>query len=129
MTEYSEHVKAQVMAALMAEGPSAVAARFNIPLGTVKRWNADRQVIMRPVEGEVLERSDPERSAKKARIASLIIQHMESNLETLIHLSEWARSNDEWLCKQSASDVAILFGVVSDKTHRLLEAMVTTEGG
>lgn len=129
MTEYSEQIKAQVMAALMAEGPSAVAARFHVPLGTVKRWNAERTALMRPLEGDVLERIDPDRSAKKARIASLVIEHMESNLETLKHLSTWVRTHDDWLHKQSAGDVAILIGVVSDKTYRLLEAMVTTEGG
>jgi hypothetical protein len=120
----SEDIKAEVMAALVSEGPSAVAAQFGIPIGTVKRWNQERQALMRPGEQQIVERIDPDRSAKKQRIADLVVDHLEANLEALQKLTR-AIQDDDWLYKQSAGDVAILFGVVSDKTYRLLEAMVS----
>lgn len=122
----NEDSKAAAMAALVSEGPSAVAARFDLPLGTVKRWNQERQSLMHPDDQQIVERIDPDRSAKKQRIAELVVEHLESNLEALQKLTK-AIQDDDWLHKQSAGDVAILIGVVSDKTYRLLEAMVSAE--
>lgn len=110
--EYSDEVKAAVMAALMAgQSISSVAADYRIPEGTVKRWSAANREQLEPV-----------RSAKRERIGDLLIEYLELNLEAL---KAQARvfADAEWIKGQAASEVAVLHGVVADKGIRLLEAL------
>jgi transposase-like protein len=115
-TQYSDELKAQAMAALLTgQSVNAVAEAYNIPRGTVTSW-ASRANAQR---GDLLsERSDGQRE----RIGELIVDNIETMLETtkaMLHVLQ----DKDWLEKQSASEVAVLFGVIADKTYRLLEAM------
>ncbi len=119
---YSDETKAAVMAELAAgQGVGKVAKDYEIPVGTVKAWKR-RTKDERPVATE-----------KKEAIGDLLVQYLETNLRTLKAQSE-VFADPEWLKKQSASEVAMLHGVLTDKTVRLLEAMAppsgySTEGG
>lgn len=108
---YDDDTKAAVMAELAAgQGVGAVAKKYEIPAGTVKSWK-------KRLKGE-----QPVASEKKEAIGDLLVKYLETNLQTLRVQSEAFRDR-EWLARQSASEVAILHGVLTDKTVRLLEAL------
>ena len=58
----------------------------------------------------------------RERIGALIVDYLEQALETL---SAQARTfaDESWLRKQDASELAVLHGVLADKTIRILEAL------
>ena len=109
--EYDEQTKAAVMAALLTgQSISSVAKEYKIPEGTVKRWSASNRPAI-----------EPDRTAKK-EIGELIVGYVQDLLFTL--RAQQAVFRDEtWLRKQSASEVAVLHGVLADKGIRLLEAL------
>ncbi|GIV73552.1 helix-turn-helix domain-containing protein [Caldilinea sp.] len=107
---YPDEVKAQVMAALLAgQSVSAVAQEYNIPKGTVSNWKRKAHQAM---AGESLGRKS---------LDELLFAYVAENLATLREQVRVFRDRD-WLRGQSASEVAVLHGVLADKTIRLLEA-------
>jgi len=104
------------MAALLAgQSITSIAAAYRIPEGTVKRWSAN------------LDRTEyePERTTKK-EIGDLIVGYLSDLLVTLrAQLKVYA--DEKWLRQQSASEVAVLHGVLADKGIRLLEALAGDE--
>lgn len=126
MAEYSDQVKAQALAALLAgQSISEVARAFGVPLGTLKSWKqrhpdaTDRAVFV-----DALDASDA--STKRERIGALLMDYSIASLETLI-AQQKVFGSEEWLRKQSASEVAILHGVGFDKVVRLLESLTETD--
>lgn len=114
MTEYSDHIKAQALAALLAgQAPAQVAATFGIPIGTLKSWKS------RQKNGESVAVVATE---KRERIGQLLLEYLEMTLETL-KAQQVVFRDVEWLKKQSASEVAVLHGVAFDKAVRLLEGL------
>lgn len=114
-TEYSPEAKAAVMAALLAgQSVSSVAREYQIPKGTVSRWNRDKHTAI--VGGTP--RTDP----KKERIGELVLTYLEKSLEALIAQSE-VFADPKWIRKQSASELAVLHGVGVDKVFRIAEAL------
>lgn len=114
MTEYSEHIKAQALAALLAgQSPAQVAATFGIPVGTLKSWKSRQR------NGDGVATVATE---KKERIGDLLLDYLEEGLTTLREQVKVFRDAD-WLKKQSASELAVLHGVIADKQVRLLEAL------
>lgn len=110
--EYDEATKAAVMAALLTgQSVSVVASEYKIPLGTVKRWSAAAKEILEPV-----------RSAKKERIGELVLDNLEASLLFTKSMAD-VLNDAKWLKKQRASEIAVLYGVVQDKTYRVLEAL------
>lgn len=115
-TQYPDELKAQAMAALLTgQSVNAVAEQYNIPRGTVTSWasRANRE------RGDLLSEQS---NGKRERIGELIVDNIETMLETtkaMLHVLQEA----DWIEKQSASEIAVLFGVIADKTYRLLEAM------
>lgn len=110
--EYDEATKAAVMAALLAgQSVSVVASEYKIPLGTVKRWSASAKEMLEPV-----------RSAKKERIGELVLDNLEASLLFTKSMTD-VLNDAKWLKKQRASEIAVLYGVVQDKTYRVLEAL------
>ena len=108
---YDDVIKAQVLAALIAgQSISQVAQRYKIPVGTVKCWSARRDAVVEP------------KSTIKTRIGELLIGYLEESLFTATEQQRLFR-NEEWLKKQSASELAVLHGVSLDKAIRLLEAL------
>lgn len=111
---YSEETKAQVMAALLAgQSVSQAAETYKVPRGTVAAWSAEMN----------REQTDP--NTKKERIGILLIEYLEANLETLKAQQQVFR-DPTWLKQQSASEAAVLHGVLTDKAVRLLEALADT---
>jgi transposase-like protein len=120
MTDYSDNIKAQALAALIAgQSYTEVARAFGVPVGTLKSWKS------RDVAG--VDAGDAtSATVKKERIGALLLDYLVSTLETL-KAQQVVFGDAEWLKKQSASEVAILHGVLADKTIRLLEGLADTE--
>ncbi len=112
---YSDEQKAAVLAALLAgQSISEVAEQYRIPEGTIKHWSATKGTVHGAVE-----LVEPQ---KKAEIGDLILAYLRETLITLRDQQVFFRDKD-WLTKQSASEVAVLHGVSTDKAIRLLEAI------
>lgn len=110
---YDPEIKAAVLAALLTgQSINAVAKEYKVPAGTVKSWKSR----------ELSEKVATVATAKQADVGELLIKYMEQSLETLTEQHEVFRDG-EWLRQQSASDAAVLHGVLMDKLMRLLEAM------
>lgn len=115
---YNDETKAAVMAALLAgQSVSSVAREYKIPKGTVSDWK-------RKAAGEA---SGAKPTQKRAAIGDLLVDYLETNLHTLKEQSRLF-SDHEWLRGQDASQLAVLHGVVADKTVRLLEALGGSDG-
>lgn len=100
------------MAALLAgQSVSVVAEEYKIPVGTVKRWSAGAK-----------EKLEPVRTQKKERISELIADNIEAALETTRAMLDVIK-NPEWIKKQTASELGVLYGIIQDKTYRILEAL------
>lgn len=107
-SKHSDEVKAAVIAAFLAGSSiSQVVSEYNVPKSTAVRWRK-----------EALNLSDEQAED----IGDLLLRYLSTNLETLRSQAETFR-NERWLLTQSASDVAVLHGVMADKAIRLMEAM------
>ena len=113
---YPEATKAAVMAALL-EGQSVnqVAKDFDIPKGTVSGWKRKSTDGVAPLTTQ-----------KRERIGELLFSYLATALETLEAQARMFKDED-WLKKQNAADVAVLHGVVTDKSIRLLEALAASQ--
>ena len=110
---YSDEVKAAVMAALLAgQSSSQIAATYHIPQTTIRAWKS------RQHNGEGVATVTTE---KKTRIGDMLIDLLETEIETLKHLSIAAR-DERWLKLQHAEGMAVFSGVKYDKVARILEA-------
>ena len=109
---YSDETKAAVVAALLqGQSISSVAKEYQIPKGTVSGWKRGKGIGGRA-----------RATQKSEHIGNLVIEYLSTNLETLKAQAE-AFNNKDWLEKQTASDAAVLHGVMTDKAVRLLEAL------
>jgi hypothetical protein len=109
---------AAVAALLVGQTPAEVAAAYNAPESTVRSWKS------RELAGSgALAAAGPEAQEK---IGTLLVEYLTESLSTL---KEQLRvfSDEAWLKKQSASEAAILHGVIADKALRLLEAFGANE--
>jgi transposase-like protein len=117
-TEYSSETRAAVMAALLTgQSIPAIAREYNVPRGTVYGWK--RQVF------SVVPDDAASDATQKGEIGDLLLGYLTSALKTLKIQVEFF-SDKQWLAKQDASEVAVLHGVLADKTVRLLEALSTS---
>lgn len=120
MTEYSEQIKAQALAALLAgQAPAQIAATLGIPIGTLKSWKS------RLKNGDGVATVATE---KRERIGDLLLDYLVTTLETL-KAQQVVFADADWLKKQSAGELAVLHGVSVDKAVRLLEALTDDSGG
>lgn len=109
--EYDEATKAAVMAALlMGQSINYVAKEYKIPRGTVATWSRN------------LQRDHSVSTEKRERIGNLIIDNVEAELSTMIAMQN-VFTDEKWLRKQRASELAVLYGVIKDKNMRVLEAL------
>lgn len=113
--ERDEATKAAVMSALLTgQSINYVAREYKLPRGTVAQWSRD------------LSRVRTGTYEKRERIGQLIIDNVEAEFETMIAMQD-VFTNEEWLKKQSASELAVLYGVIKDKAIRVLEALPDRE--
>lgn len=106
---YTDDEKAAALADVVMLGPGAVAAKYDVPLGTLKTWQREYEIVHDP-------------SAKKGRIELLAMTYLESSFQALI-AQAYVISQPEYIERQPAGELAILHGVVADKAVRLLDAI------
>jgi hypothetical protein len=112
---HDETIRAEAMAALLAgQSISYVAKEYKLPRGTVSAWSRN------------LPRNHTVSTEKRERIGQLIIDNVEAEFETMIAMQD-VFTDKEWLKKQSASELAVLYGVIKDKAIRVLEALPDAE--
>lgn len=106
---YSEEFKAAVLADVLLIGPGATAAKHGIPRSTLSEWQKTYNIV-----------HDPQ--SKKARVLDLAVTYLEANLQALT-AQAYVASQPEYIERQPAEGLAILHGVMADKSVRLLEAI------
>jgi len=110
---YADEERAAALADIVLLGTGAVAAKYGIPLGTLKTWQQEYQIVHDP-------------SVKKSRIEALAMNYLEASLQAL-SAQAYVISKPEYIERQSAGELAILHGVVADKAVRLLDALGRAE--
>lgn len=105
------------MGALLAgQGVNETARALNLPKATVSRIKSE-------ITREKLEQVG---TAREERLIDLVMDYVSTNLRTLKAQSiEVGRAN--YIKKQSASEIAVLHGVLADKTVRILAAIEPVE--
>lgn len=132
-TVYSAETKAAAMAALLeGQAISKVASDFRVPSGTVKAWSAGSRLLAAGAISAAVDQVGTQPVAsdatqKKEEIGRLLLEYLRTNLETLQTQSVIFR-DPVWLARQSAEGAAVLHGVLTDKTIRLLEALSAATG-
>lgn len=112
----SEDIKRAVIAALLTgQAAAKVAEETKVSVSTVYR--------IRKTIGPELERMKQEwREEIQIQLFNTIVETQRTLRDQLEVLR-----NPQWLIKQSASELAILHGVLHDKQLRLLEALTSAE--
>lgn len=113
-----DSTRAAVMGALLeGQGVSQIARDLKLAKSTVSR-------IKNQILPEQLEQVGTE---KRDKITALIEAHLETSLTCANELAKKAATNQKWFFKQSAGEIAVLYGVLSDKAIRILEAIEPDE--
>lgn len=111
--QYSDEVRAEVVAALLAgQGVNEISRRYKIPKATVSRLK----------NGLAVEQLEQVETQKKERLTDLIEAHLSESLKAATSLAKKVASNESWFIKQNAADIGVLFGILTDKSIRILEA-------
>jgi hypothetical protein len=101
-------VQAQVMAMLLAgQGVLDVARELDLPKQTVSTIGA------RMARMDIL---------RESRIETLLYEYLQENLTTLAAQSRFART-ESWLKEHGPETLAVLHGVMADKTCKILAAI------
>lgn len=110
------------MAALLTgQSVSSLAREYKIPKGTISGWKERAHNVVAGV-ATVATPDDPKKNPPKGDIGALLLDYLQAALRTLKSQVE-VFGDREWLKKQPASEVAVLHGVIADKTVRLLEGI------
>ena len=100
--------KAAIIGALLTgESVSKLAEEFGISRTTIYRWKKESPELQ---------------NVTQKNIGDLLLEYLQESLITLKEQAAFFRDPD-WLDKQEAADVAVLHGVMSDKSYRMLEAL------
>jgi len=107
-----DDTKAAVLAALLAgQSVSQVARDYHVSRAAVSDWRDKSGIHPAPVAQE-----------KRDEIGELVANALRSFLLTVSVLAE--NTHDKaWFREQSAADIAVLVGVLTDKSVRILEAV------
>src|SRR5688500_14626915 len=109
---HDPELKAAVLAALLTgQGVNEVARQYSLDPSIVSRWR-------KTLPADQLQQLATE---KRDEIGDLLVCYLRENLTTLQVQVRHFR-NEVWLQDQSASELAVLHGVLTDKSVRLLEA-------
>lgn len=102
--------------------PAAVAAKYGLKRSTVNGWKS----LERP-GSDLLTMGDATLiSVKKQRIGALMLEYLEASLNALA-AQAYVTSDPNYIAKQPADQLAILHGVIADKSIRLVEALHRSE--
>lgn len=110
---HSDTVKAVVLAALETGTSSEELERiYKIPAGTIRNWKADQKNAPVAIVA----------TARREEVGELLVEFLRESVRTLqIQVRHFG--DKEWLAKQTASEASQLFGTVTDRAFRLLEAL------
>jgi len=104
---YTPEIRAEVLSALLeGQAISKVSDDYKIPLSTIQNWRK------RERQGAY---------GRSTEVGDMLVVYMQKSLEALTKQAEKFADFD-WLDKQSASELAVLHGVMTDKVIRILEA-------
>jgi len=107
-----DELVARIQGRLLAgDKPAVIAEELGVSYSSVSRAKGK-------IPQDVLAKMDGERVEM---ISDLIMTQLETGLEGSIAIARQAH-NDEWRNSQSANHLATLYGVITDKSIRLLEA-------
>lgn len=113
MKAHSEQVRAEVVAALLAgQGVREVSRQYNIPRSTVSRL---KNSLSEQELGQI-------GTEKRDRISTLVENHLTESLKAATALAQKVTTNESWFTKQNAADIGVLYGILTDKSIRILEA-------
>lgn len=120
---YPPEFKAKVLAAV-ATGQSVNSAS--------KEFGVSRAAIMDWQRETGLSRPTDVAQQKRIEIGEQLVGYLQESITTLEFLVRCVR-DEKWIKKHSPNDVAILYGVLTDKSVRLLAALqsppATDDGG
>lgn len=109
---YPPEVRAAALAGLATgESISSVSRRLGVSRAAIIRW---RDTTDMPTATIVQQQ-------KKAELGEQLFGYLQESITTLEFLVKFTR-NEAWLRRQSAGDVAVLYGVLTDKAVRILGA-------
>ncbi len=109
---HSAEVRAQVIAALLAgQGVLEVARQYKLPKQTVSRFKNS-------CVPDELGRVGPK---NRETLDSLLLEAVSANISALTAIAD-AVSEPEYVSKQPADSVGVLYGILADKAVRFLEA-------
>lgn len=110
--KHSDETRSAALAALLeGQAVSEVARRYKLPKATVSD-------IKRHIDTEEFEQV---RTKKQEALAELIEGHLHASLKAATELAGQA-SNADWRNKQDADKLGVLYGILTDKAVRILEA-------
>ena len=117
--KHSDETRAAALAALLeGQGVTEVARIYKLPKSTV-------QDIKRSIESEEFAQV---RSKKQESLAGLIEDHLQASLKAAANIAKQT-NNAEWLNKQDADKLGVFYGIVTDKSVRILEAAEAAQTG
>ena len=112
-TAYDDQKRAAVLAALLAgQSVSQIARDYHVSRQAVMQWRDKAGISRTPVLRE-----------NQDQIGELVAGVLRANLNAVQVLAERVATEEEWFRKQSAADLAVLSGVLTDKSVRILEAL------
>ena len=110
-----DEIKAAAMADLLLLSPATVAAKYGLKPATVRQWKSRELPEQTPIDVTVV-------ALKKQHIGALMLEYLEASLNALT-AQAYVASDPEYINRQPASELAILHGVIADKSVRLVEAL------
>ena len=120
-TKIPDEIRAAALADLVLMSPAAVAAKYGIKSATVRSWKLRDG-------GQIVANLQHIATEKKDRIAVLALTYLEASLNAQI-AQAYVTSDPNYINRQPAGELAILHGVLADKSIRLLEALHPHSGG
>ncbi len=117
MRAHPPEIKAQVLAALLAgQSVTQTAKDYDLNKSVVSRWR-------KAMSCDTLQLIATE---KERTLDELLLEHVQENLKALSSLAK-TFGNPEWSKRQGAAELGVVFGIVSDKTVRILAALEPEE--
>ena len=114
-TDHPAEVKAAVIAALLAgQGVNEIAREYKLDHSVISHWKASLSPETRT---EINQK-------KGEHLDNLVYDCLTKTLATLSAIAVNA-AKDSYIEKQPANELAVLYGVMADKTVRILEAHTT----
>lgn len=110
--KHSDQTRAAAIAALLeGQGVTEVARRYNLPHPTVSNLKSS---LSSTQLNEV-------RQEKVEELAALIENHLHTSLQAAANIAKQTE-NADWRNKQTADDLGVFYGILTDKAVRILEA-------